>query len=87
MASTFGLFESAKSGLSVAMQQLNVTEQNIANVNTQGYTRQRMLTSAKEPPISLYLIAQLNKRLSGKALKRSAFSRSEANTLISSTAA
>ncbi|NMA25750.1 MAG: flagellar hook-associated protein FlgK [Clostridiales bacterium] len=69
MASTFGLFESAKSGLSVAMQQLNVTEQNIANVNTEGYTRQRMLTSAKEPPISLYLIAQLNKTAVGQGVE------------------
>jgi flagellar hook-associated protein 1 FlgK len=47
--STFGSFEAAKSGLSVAMQQLNVTEQNIANVNTPGYSRQRIQTSAKEP--------------------------------------
>ncbi|NLT14818.1 MAG: flagellar hook-associated protein FlgK [Clostridiales bacterium] len=69
MASTFGLFESAKSGLSVAMQQLNVTEQNIANVNTEGYTRQRMLTSAKEPPISEYLIAQLSKTAVGQGVE------------------
>lgn len=69
MASTFGLFESAKSGLSVAMQQLNVTEQNIANVNTEGYTRQRMLTSAKEPPIASYLIAQLSKTAVGQGVE------------------
>jgi flagellar hook-associated protein 1 FlgK len=69
MASTFGIFESAKSGLSVAMQQLNVTEQNIANVNTEGYTRQRILTSAKEPPISKYLIAQLSKTAVGQGVE------------------
>lgn len=69
MSSTFGVFESAKSGLSVAMQQLNVTEQNIANVNTEGYTRQRILTSAKEPPSSEYLIAPLNKVAIGQGVE------------------
>ncbi|NLA86225.1 MAG: flagellar hook-associated protein FlgK [Clostridiales bacterium] len=69
MTSTFGIFESAKSGLSVAMQQLNVTEQNIANVNTAGYTRQRLLTSAKEPPISKYLIAPLSKTAVGQGVE------------------
>ena len=68
MLSTFGAFESARSGLSVAMQQLNVTEQNIANVNTEGYTRQRLLTSAKEPGSSAYLIAQLNKTNVGQGV-------------------
>ena len=69
MASTFGSFETAKSGLSVSMQQLNVTEQNIANVNTKGYTRQRLLTSAKEPPSSSYLIAQLSRTAVGQGVE------------------
>ncbi len=69
MSSTFGVFESAKSGLSVSMQQLNVTEQNIANVNTTGYTRQRILTSAKEPATSVYLISQLNDTLVGQGVE------------------
>lgn len=51
------------------MQQLNVTEQNIANVNTAGYTRQRILTSAKEPPMSKYLVAQLSKTLVGQGVE------------------
>ncbi len=51
------------------MQQLNVTEQNIANVNTAGYTRQRLLTSAKEPAISSYLIAQLSKTAVGQGVE------------------
>jgi flagellar hook-associated protein 1 FlgK len=68
-SSTFGSFEAAKSGLSVAMQQLNVTEQNIANVNTPGYSRQRIMTSAKEPAASTYLIAQLNKALVGQGVE------------------
>lgn len=69
MASTFGSFEAAKMGLSVSMQQLNVTEQNITNVNTPGYTRQRILTSAKEPASSSYLIAQLNKAAVGQGVE------------------
>ena len=69
MLSTFGSFEAAKSGLSISMQQLNVTEQNIANVNTEGYTRQRILTSAKEPTSSAYLIAQLGKTNVGQGVE------------------
>jgi flagellar hook-associated protein 1 FlgK len=69
MPSTFGSFEAAKTGLSVSMQQLNVTEQNIANVNTPGYTRQRILTSAKEPASSSYLIAQLSKAAVGQGVE------------------
>lgn len=69
MPSTFGSFEAAKTGLTVSMQQLTVTEQNIANVNTPGYTRQRILTSAKEPPCSSYLIAQLNKAAVGQGVE------------------
>ena len=66
MASTFASFEAAKSGLSIAMQQLKVTEQNIANVNTPGYTRQRLVTSAKEPGSSNYLIAQIFNNMVGQ---------------------
>lgn len=51
------------------MQQLNVTEQNIANVNTEGYSRQRILTSAKEPATSVYLISQLTKALVGQGVE------------------
>lgn len=51
------------------MQQLNVTQQNISNVNTEGYTRQRILTSAKEPATSVYLISQLSKALVGQGVE------------------
>lgn len=51
------------------MQQLNVTQQNISNVNTEGYTRQRILTSAKEPATSVYLISQLTKALVGQGVE------------------
>lgn len=56
MASTFGILEAAKSGLSVSMENLKITGHNIANVNTTGYTRQRLILSAKETDNSAYLI-------------------------------
>ena len=49
MASTFGGIETAKSGLVAARTNIDVTGHNIANVNTPGYTRQRVITSAREP--------------------------------------
>lgn len=42
MTSTFGGLQIAGTGLTAARAALNVTGQNIANVNTQGYTRQRV---------------------------------------------
>lgn len=42
MASTFGTLNSAYSGLAAARAAIDVTGQNIANVNTEGYTRQRV---------------------------------------------
>ena len=40
--STFGLLNTAYSGLAAARAALDTTGQNIANVNTEGYTRQRV---------------------------------------------
>lgn len=42
MRSTFGGFITAQLGLSASQQALNVTGQNIANINTAGYTRQTL---------------------------------------------
>lgn len=69
MSSIFGSFEAAKSGLSVALLQLNVTEQNIANANTKGYTRQRAITSSIEPTSSNYLIAPRHAALVGQGVE------------------
>ncbi|HHU22242.1 MAG TPA: flagellar hook-associated protein FlgK [Clostridiales bacterium] len=64
MASTFGGIETAKSGLVAARTNIDVTGHNIANVNTPGYTRQRVITSAREPGQGTYLISQFyNKRV------------------------
>ena len=38
---TFGSFTAARLGIYVSQASLNVTGNNIANINTQGYTRQR----------------------------------------------
>jgi flagellar hook-associated protein 1 FlgK len=42
VASTFGTLNTAYSGLAAARAAIDVTGQNIANVNTEGYTRQRV---------------------------------------------
>lgn len=49
MASTFGLLSTAASGLRAARAGMDVVGQNIANLNTTGYTRQRVETSALAP--------------------------------------
>ncbi len=59
MSSTFGGLEIAKSGLSVAMANLEITGHNIANANTKGYTRQRLITAAIEPGNASYLLSQM----------------------------
>ena len=40
--STFGNFMTARLGMSVAQKGLSVTGQNISNISTVGYTRQRL---------------------------------------------
>lgn len=52
MRSTFYGLEVARSGLYTSQNELNVTGHNIANVDTVGYTRQRLNTAAK-PPLSM----------------------------------
>ncbi|NII51942.1 flagellar hook-associated protein FlgK [Frigoribacterium endophyticum] len=56
MASTFGGLSTAYTGLVAARTGLDVTGQNIANVNTEGYTRQRVGQSSVEAParVGLY---------------------------------
>ena len=48
MASTFGSLNTAYSGLVAARTGLDVVGQNIANVNTEGYTRQRVTQGSVE---------------------------------------
>lgn len=49
MRSTFSGFNASKSGLFAAQRALDITGHNIANVNTRGYTRQRLEQSASNP--------------------------------------
>lgn len=46
MISTFGSFTIARSGIFAAQSGLNVTGNNIANINTKGYTRQKLVQSS-----------------------------------------
>ncbi len=49
MRSTFYGFDIAKSGLFAAQKGIDVTGHNIANANTPGYTRQRLIQAAVDP--------------------------------------
>lgn len=52
MRSTFYGLEIARKGLFISQKGLDVTGHNIANANTPGYTRQRLVTSSIEPGAS-----------------------------------
>lgn len=69
MSSTFRGLETGRSGINAAMIALEVTGQNIANENTEGYTRQRVVSSAIKPPGSRYLISQVYNRMVGQGVK------------------
>jgi len=49
MSSLFNTLNVGYSGLSTAQVQVNTTGQNISNANTEGYTRERVITSAATP--------------------------------------
>ena len=51
MRSTFYGLEIVRKGLHVSQKGLDVTGHNIANANTPGYTRQRLVTSSIEPSV------------------------------------
>jgi flagellar hook-associated protein 1 FlgK len=55
--STFGSLNTAFTGLTAARAALNTAGQNIANANTEGYTRQRVTTSAAGGPAIVGLAA------------------------------
>ncbi|MDR0380580.1 MAG: flagellar hook-associated protein FlgK [Oscillospiraceae bacterium] len=50
MRSTFAGLDIANRGLFVAQRQIDLAGHNIANANTEGYTRQRFITAAVPPP-------------------------------------
>lgn len=51
MSSLNAVFDIAKSALMATQKAMNVTAHNISNANTDGYTRQRAVLTAKEPVI------------------------------------
>ena len=51
MRSTFFGIEIGRTGISVSQKGLDVTGHNIANVDTKGYTRQRLITTAYDPSV------------------------------------
>lgn len=57
MSSTFYGFEIARTGLTASQYALNITGHNIANADTEGYTRQRLDTSSKVPSVGRQLLA------------------------------
>lgn len=64
MASTFRGLEIGKTALTAASMNQSVTEQNISNANTVGYTRQRAVSQAKIPEGLNYTVSQIyNKRV------------------------
>ncbi|HEX2937543.1 MAG TPA: flagellar hook-associated protein FlgK [Ruminiclostridium sp.] len=63
MSSTFGILESARSGLNAAQLGLNITSQNISNANTDGYTRQALNISAKSPDTGAYRFPDSNQKV------------------------
>ncbi len=67
MSSTFRGLETAKSGLTAASINIDVTGQNISNANTAGYTRQRTVTSAKSSN-SIYVVEQTYTKMVGQGV-------------------
>ena len=65
MRSTFYGMEVARSGLYTSQNELNVTGHNIANVDTAGYTRQRLNTSAL-PALSMNVQFAVDNRAAWK---------------------
>ena len=53
MASLFNTLNIGYSGLSVAQAGVSTTSHNIANAETEGYTRQRVVTAAATPVTSI----------------------------------
>ncbi len=47
--SLFGTLDTGYTGLNASQLQMGTVSQNIANANTEGYTRQRVITRAQEP--------------------------------------
>ncbi len=67
--STFYGLEIAKTGLFTARNAMEVTGHNISNVDTVGYTRQRLYTAALDPTITNSLIASNHATMVGMGVE------------------
>ncbi|HEY6795731.1 MAG TPA: flagellar hook-associated protein FlgK [Kineosporiaceae bacterium] len=56
----FSTFNTASTGMSAAQRALDATSQNIVNVNTPGYSRQRVLTQSIGMPVAASIHTSLN---------------------------
>ncbi|WP_129723366.1 flagellar hook-associated protein FlgK [Xylanivirga thermophila] len=65
MSSTFYGLEIARKGLYASQKGLDVTGHNVANVNTPGYTRQRLTVKSIPPPANSGLYRSVGKGMAG----------------------
>lgn len=68
MSSTFLGLEIGRSGLNSASLNINTTGNNIANADTDGYTRQRVTNAEKVPSGCDYVVSQIYNKLSGQGV-------------------
>ena len=69
MRSTFFGIEIGKSGVNIGQLGLDVTGHNISNVETRGYTRQRIVTAAYEPFANIGKFAPVDQALIGGGVR------------------
>lgn len=69
MRSTFYGLEIAKTGLFISQNQLDITGHNISNVDTPGYTRQRLSTAALPPAVGNAFIGTDIRSTSGRGVE------------------
>lgn len=69
MGSTFYGFEIAKTGLFYNQRALDVTAHNIANADTKGYSRQRIISSSIDPQAAASIVAELSKGAVGAGVR------------------
>lgn len=69
MRATFSGFEAIKKALMASQMSLDVTSQNVANIHTDGYTRQRVDVTSIAPDSSPTKYANTNKGLIGQGVE------------------
>ena len=69
MRSTFFGLEIGRTGLTTAQYGLDVTGHNIANLDTEGYTRQRIVSTAYEPYATIGKFAPASQALVGEGVR------------------